>query len=237
LFSGWSADQAGKAARHVLVFVGDQLWYAGSPNQRGIAAPARDSAPVNSRFVFELPQLPKEAADKSTEVRLFALTEDGRALELRYPANYPFASTARKGVRPSPPAAEKTDGVTFYLHDGAQVKAGVPGRRLYDVKTELVDFTFNRVKVKVELPEPAFMVYLDNYDRHWSAKVNGERAHISRANFTFKTVYLPAGSSVVEWTYNPYRLKIAWALYYAVLLAFVLLCLLSLKSQPRPAAA
>jgi hypothetical protein len=195
------AGSVTERARLVLVFVGDELWYRGSPNQTKPGA-----------FVFEL-ELPEDAVKRAVGVRAFASTDDGRAAELKYPKDYPFSTAAGKVVARKPEAAS-VKGPTFYLHDAALVKPGVEGKRLYDAKWEVQNFTFNRVKVKVELPEPAYMVYLDNYDRYWRAYVNGARTKIERANFAFKTVYLPAGTSVVEWVYNPWRTKVAWMLYY-----------------------
>jgi hypothetical protein len=202
VFAGAAADNA----RLVLAFVGEELWYRGSPNQ------AKPGA-----FLFEL-ELPQEAATRAASVRVFGISDDGRAAELRYPKDYSFSTAAGKAGTRRPETAP-TKGPAFYLHDAALVKPGIEGKRIYDAKWEVQDFTFNRVKVKVELPEPAFMVYLDNYDRYWRAYVNGERTKIDRANFAFKTVYLPAGTSVVEWVYNPWRTKVAWVLYYLMFAA------------------
>lgn len=193
-------------ARLVLVFVGDELWYRGSPNQ-----------PKPGAFLFEL-ELPGDAVKRAESVRVFASTDDGRAAELRYPKDYSFSTAAGKAVARKPEAAP-AKGPTFYVHHAALVRPGVEGKRLYEAKWEVQDFTFNRVKVKVELSEPAYMVYLDNYDRYWRAYVNGARTKIERANFAFKTVYLPAGTSVVEWVYNPWRTKVAWVLYYLMFAA------------------
>jgi hypothetical protein len=204
LISGVALDSAtGKPARLILVFVGDELWYRGSPNR------SRPGA-----FHFEMPRLPDEALRGAASVRVLAITQDDHALELTYPKDYPFASSGTKPAAAKPEPAPSNDRPTFYVHDPALVKPGVPARRLYDAKWELVDFTFNRVKVKVDLPEAAYMVFLDNYDRYWRATVNGERVQIQRANYAFKTVHLPAGSSVVEWVYNPLRVKLAWMVYY-----------------------
>jgi uncharacterized membrane protein YfhO len=85
--------------------------------------------------------------------------------------------------------------------------------------------------VKVDLTEPAYMVFLDNYDRHWRAYVDGNRTPVHRANFTFKTIYLPAGSSVVEWVYNPVQLKIAWAVYYLLFVLTVALLVWWTRAQ------
>jgi uncharacterized membrane protein YfhO len=40
----------------------------------------------------------------------------------------------------------------------------------------------------------------------WSVTVNGARAPVLRANHAFRAVAVPAGESVVVWTYRPLSL-------------------------------
>jgi hypothetical protein len=71
------------------------------------------------------------------------------------------------------------------------------------------------------MPKDGHMMSLDNFDRFWSVRIDGQGAKVMRANYTFKSVYVPGGNHVVEWIYNPYPVKIAWACFYLMLLLFI----------------
>jgi len=220
-FSGWAVDErAGKPARLVFVFLGGQLLHVGSPTD---ARSDLARKPHDGGFGFNVPMLPQDALDKRISVRVFALMHDNTAKELAYGKDYPFSVKARPGVGQETPvvASESGQAPAFYVHDQALAEPGVTGRRIYNVDWQLIEFTLNRVKVRVKLAEAAHMVYLDNYDKFWRAYVNGERVPVYRANFTFKTIRLPAGESVVEWEYNPFRVKLAWAAYYMLFAVYV----------------
>jgi hypothetical protein len=106
----------------------------------------------------------------------------------------------------------------FYIHDETAL-AGLTGTpRKLDAAWTLAKFTPNSVHVAIDMPEPGFVLHLDNFDRFWSAQVNGEPATVYRANFTFKALKLPAGRSFVTLEYDPYPIKRGWIAYY---LAFV----------------
>ena len=82
------------------------------------------------------------------------------------------------------------------------------------------------------MPAQGFMVYYDNFNRFFTARLDGRSVPIHRANFTFKAIALPAGQHVVEWSFNPYPVKIIWAVFYASLFAYAFLLRRFLKS-PR----
>lgn len=111
-------------------------------------------------------------------------------------------------------------GSWFYLHDSKLMEGKPPVPAKIKATQTITQFTFNRLKVDVFSPTAGFMVFYDNNDRYWRAKVNGERVKIYPANFTFKAIKIPAGNSTVEWIYNPYPIKISWCLFYLSLFGF-----------------
>jgi len=111
----------------------------------------------------------------------------------------------------------------FYLHDAALVQSKPGTSRPLDAEWRITDFTLNRVRVDVIMPAHGFMVYYDNDDPFFRAQVNGTRVPIHRANFTYKAIALPPGHHVVEWSYNPYPVKIAWTVFYVSFLAYAFL--------------
>ena len=113
-------------------------------------------------------------------------------------------------------------GIPLYVHDRALSREGSPEELA--AKWEVTEFTPNRVRVRVSMPRDGLMVFLDNYERFWSALVDGSTVPVRRANFTFKTIPLSAGDHDVEWKYDPWSVKAFWILFY-VALAFVVLAI------------
>jgi hypothetical protein len=118
-------------------------------------------------------------------------------------------------------------GTTFYIHDEDALIGLSKKSKELDVSTSLINFTPNRVKVAVTMPEPGFMYYLDSYDTYWKASVNGVFAKVYKANFQFKAIRLPAGKSSVEWIYDPYPIKYGWIAFYIVFTPLILLMMYS----------
>jgi hypothetical protein len=61
----------------------------------------------------------------------------------------------------------------------------------------------NAVTVDVEASGPARLVLLDAWDPGWRARVDGRPVAVERANVAFRSVEVPAGRHVVEWSYVP----------------------------------
>lgn len=110
----------------------------------------------------------------------------------------------------------------LYVHDRQLAKTPI---RKIEAKVELLGFTPNRVKVRVNMPESGLMVFLDNHDRFWSVRIDGVSAPIYRANFTFKAVSLAAGEHLVEWEYDPLVIKLAWGFFYLLLIVVAMMLL------------
>jgi hypothetical protein len=135
----------------------------------------------------------------------------------------PFDAIASIDVVP-PPERDNS----LYVHDRTfALPDNVPSTVLSgDWSVE--GFSPNRTVVRVNMPQDGVLVSLDNYDRFWTATVDGRDAPVFRADFTFKGVALTAGDHSVEFRYDPWPVKIAYFAFYAVL--GVLVATLS----PRP---
>jgi len=62
--------------------------------------------------------------------------------------------------------------------------------------------------LRVSAPQRGFLFLADQDFPGWSATVNGAPAPISRANYVFRLVPVPAGDSVVEFRYAPMSVRI-----------------------------
>ena len=59
------------------------------------------------------------------------------------------------------------------------------------------------IRLTVTAQQPGWLVLLDGWDKGWKAKVNGRTAEVLRANYNFRAVAVPAGTSAVDFSYNP----------------------------------
>ena len=59
----------------------------------------------------------------------------------------------------------------------------------------------DNIILETESPAAAKLFISENYHKYWKAKVNGEKAEVSRAFSTFMAVDIPQGKSVVELSY------------------------------------
>ncbi|MBI4688952.1 MAG: hypothetical protein HY754_01565 [Nitrospirae bacterium] len=121
----------------------------------------------------------------------------------------------------------------FYLHDEQPVRSknADPREQVFG-SYELKEYTFNKVVMQGSTDKSGFLYFLDNYDRFWSAYVDGKRVKVHRANFTHKAIELPAGTHNIVWVYNPYPVKSAYLGFYLILIILFVVLLYS-GSQGR----
>jgi hypothetical protein len=215
-FAGWAIDErAQQPAREVLVFVGDVLLGSVSTViESRIAARLRPEY-LHSGFNGLMNGLSKS---ERKNIRLFALLSDGTARELLYADDYPFTLDYGPGperLTMRPAAAGPS---TMYLHDRAAVFPNVSGR-LEQMAWSVVDWTPNHYTIRVSAPSDGYLLNLDNYNKFWTARVDGRPEEIARANFSMQAVKLSKGEHIVEWRYDPLVFKLGWLAFYAVFAA------------------
>jgi len=88
-----------------------------------------------------------------------------------------------------------------------------------NTSVRITSYRPDAVGVEVSLTRPGFLLLLDTYFPGWSASVNGRPAKIYRADYNFRAVSLPAGKSMVRFSYRPSSLRTGIALSAASLLA------------------
>jgi hypothetical protein len=78
------------------------------------------------------------------------------------------------------------------------------------VEHEIIDYAnrLNGLTVKVKSAEPGILVINATFYPSWVATVNGEETPIYQANGPFRAVKIPAGNSVVEMDFHPWRMLI-----------------------------
>lgn len=85
-------------------------------------------------------------------------------------------------------------------------------------RVEIVNYTPNRVEIKVETNTPQTLVLSDAYYPGWRATVDGQAVPVFRADYYLRAVQIPPGNHSVRFFYRP------WWFYWAPgvsLLAFL----------------
>ena len=87
-----------------------------------------------------------------------------------------------------------------------------------------------RVVIQVHASAPGFLFLADQYFPGWTARVNGARQEILRADHTFRLVEVPAGDSEVVFTYQPTSVRVGALISFATIAVLVLVWMRSRDS-------
>ncbi len=96
-----------------------------------------------------------------------------------------------------------------------------PAMKEGSAPVDIMQYSPNRIEMKVDAPFAGHLVLCDSYYPKWKARVNGVETPILRANSTVRAVTVPAGRSTVEFVYDTRSFKNA----ALVSLAAVFLCI------------
>lgn len=71
-------------------------------------------------------------------------------------------------------------------------------------RAQIISYAPNKVQIKVVSSSPALLFLSDNFYPGWEAKVNGIKAKIYRADYSFRAIVVPEGESIVEFKYGAF---------------------------------
>jgi hypothetical protein len=87
---------------------------------------------------------------------------------------------------------------------------------------KVLSFDADHTRLALSIPYEKFLVYNDSYDPYWKASVDHHPARIIEVNGAFKGVWVPAGRSLVEFSYGAW-----WQYAMNILLSFFALIFLA----------
>jgi len=67
---------------------------------------------------------------------------------------------------------------------------------------KLLAFDANHLRLALNLPYEKFLIYNDSYDPYWRVCVNNIHAKLYEVNGAFKGTWIPAGKSIIEFSYG-----------------------------------
>jgi hypothetical protein len=83
-----------------------------------------------------------------------------------------------------------------------------PRREEKEGRVEFISETNNRLLLQATAEENSLLVLSDTYYSGWKAFVDGKKAKIYRADYTFRAIPLSAGAHRVEFVYDPLSFKL-----------------------------
>ncbi|MFN2115115.1 MAG: YfhO family protein [Anaerolineae bacterium] len=99
------------------------------------------------------------------------------------------------------------DATTWDGVPGASATVG-DGEWSGEVAVDITGYRNDSIEVRVELPDPGYLVLSETFYPGWDALVDGEAAPILRANYAFRAIELPAGAHDVRLRFRP---RSVWA--------------------------
>ncbi len=88
--------------------------------------------------------------------------------------------------------------------------------------SHITDYSPDNIAIRIDAKSPCVLVISNNYDRYWSAQIDGKASEIFYANHTFQGIFIPsAGKHHVTLSYNDPRFPmLLWLLPLGAMLLF-----------------
>ncbi|HET7768217.1 MAG TPA: YfhO family protein, partial [Chloroflexota bacterium] len=130
---------------------------------------------------------------------------------------------------PPPPAAETPIApITFNRSTGNDISSAPGMVRIERAEPELL-------RLRVDARQAAMLFASDLIYPGWRAYVGGQETPIHRANYIFRSIYVPAGQHTVEFVYRPRSFRLGLLITLAATTATVLaLALLAREGAVAP---
>jgi len=107
----------------------------------------------------------------------------------------------------------------FPLEEKVVLEESLPSELVVDKdalgKIEALDYQPNRVKFQVDASGNGLLFISDNFYPGWKAEIDGQETKIYRANYTFRSIFIPQGKHQVLFYYRPESFK--WGLLLSLL--------------------
>ena len=173
----------------------------------------------------------------------------GRLTLTKQGGTHPVALWSRPPARTEPARATGVPGIAGLLPELSSTLAGAPRPVLRTPTTTVFEMTETRdyatapgcrieaqthQHMVAECAQPARLTRLEVFMRGWTARVNGAATPVLPIEETFQSIELPAGRSVIDFSYDPAGVRPAFWLAVATLS-----CLVALSGRAagrRPAA-
>jgi Bacterial membrane protein YfhO len=98
---------------------------------------------------------------------------------------------------------------------------------------QIVDYDAEKVVVESSAARPALLVLTDSWFPGWKAEVDGEEVPVERVDYVIRGVPVPAGTSRVEFTYEPASWRTGWIVSLLALMTILGAALVGWRRRSR----
>jgi uncharacterized membrane protein YfhO len=110
---------------------------------------------------------------------------------------------------------------TAILAGGRQIGETQSGDDRSASQATVTSYRPEQVVLHASLQAPGYVVLSDSWYPGWKATVDGQPAHIERANVAFRAVYVPQGTHTIGMTFRPTGYLLGLGISVATLLGLV----------------
>lgn len=98
-------------------------------------------------------------------------------------------------------------GDTVILEEDPGVKLSP---KITSARADIVSYDLNSVTIRTDSDSDGFVILSDNYYPGWIASVDGRKEKLLRADYSFKSVFVPKGLHTVVFRYKPVSLTLGF---------------------------
>ena len=95
----------------------------------------------------------------------------------------------------------------------SSLSGAVASKALAESSAEIASEKTDELTVDASMPQPGFLLLLDTWYPGWKATVNDVGSPVLRADYNFRAVQLPAGKSVIQFSYQPESFRLGIGLF------------------------
>ena len=100
-----------------------------------------------------------------------------------------------------------------------------------DSFASITSYEPQKVEIVTRSDKPQMLFLSDNYYPGWNAYVDNNKTKIYRANYTFRSIYLPKGNHKVTFEYEPISFKIGSTISLLSVIAILVLIIFKIKKN------
>jgi hypothetical protein len=104
-------------------------------------------------------------------------------------------------------------------------------------RVAVLEYKPEEMLLQAEMEQPGYVVLSDTWYPGWQALLDGQPAHIERANLVFRAIYVPQGTHTLRVYFCPSSYTWGWRLSLGTLLLLVLGSFVSARqaaARPEP---
>ncbi|RJQ27892.1 hypothetical protein C4577_00425 [Candidatus Parcubacteria bacterium] len=98
-------------------------------------------------------------------------------------------------------------------------------------KVEIVNYTPNKVAIDTTTTQEEVLVLADQYEKGWTATIDGQITPISRANLIFRAIKIPPGTHRIVFSYQPASFRLGLQIASLTMFTVVIICLIFMKKK------